>query len=168
MKKDFVTVTPDSVGPGTEDVTITCDPNFGAARSTSVTFSGEGGCYCTILITQNEALLSITKATVVTNGNDVGFNVYPPIGKPIREEITLQIENRFTGDTNIVRMVLQFSSTPTELINSNNYDIISEISLNYLSITTSVKEFNKNENRLTFTINWEDRPVNYIVLLVDK
>lgn len=42
MKKDFLTITPDS-GMGSQAVTVKASPNTGNARSTTITISGEGG-----------------------------------------------------------------------------------------------------------------------------
>lgn len=41
MKKDFLTITPDS-GMGSQEVTVRAGANYGDARSTTITISGGG------------------------------------------------------------------------------------------------------------------------------
>lgn len=44
MKKDFLTITPDSGGGGTAQVQVTADPNAQPeSRSTTLNFSSTGG-----------------------------------------------------------------------------------------------------------------------------
>lgn len=44
MKKDFLTITPESGGGGTASVSAVADPNFLAKeRSTTINFSATGG-----------------------------------------------------------------------------------------------------------------------------
>lgn len=46
MKKDFLTITPDSGGGGTAQVSVSADPNpTFSARSTTLNFSAGGGGY---------------------------------------------------------------------------------------------------------------------------
>lgn len=40
MKKDFLTITPDSGGGGTTNITVAADQNQGNARSAQITISG--------------------------------------------------------------------------------------------------------------------------------
>lgn len=40
MQKDFLTITPDSGGRGSQAVTVQASPNTGNARSTTITISG--------------------------------------------------------------------------------------------------------------------------------
>ena len=40
MQKDFITVTPDSGGGGSQAVTVKASPNTGNARSATITISG--------------------------------------------------------------------------------------------------------------------------------
>jgi hypothetical protein len=50
MKKDFLTITPDS-GGGSQEVTVKASANVGNARSTTITISG-GGITRTIDVSQ--------------------------------------------------------------------------------------------------------------------
>lgn len=52
MKKDFITVTPDS-GNGTATVTVAADQNTGNARNSSISISG-GGMTRTVKVNQQE------------------------------------------------------------------------------------------------------------------
>lgn len=40
MQKDFLTITPDSGGGGSQEVTVQAGANYGDARSTTITISG--------------------------------------------------------------------------------------------------------------------------------
>lgn len=40
MQKDFLTITPDSGGRGSQEVTVQAGANYGDARSTTITISG--------------------------------------------------------------------------------------------------------------------------------
>lgn len=42
MQKDFLTITPDSGGEGSQEVTVQAGANHGNARSTTITISGKG------------------------------------------------------------------------------------------------------------------------------
>ncbi len=42
MQKDFLTITPDSGGEGSQEVTVQAGANYGDARSTTITISGGG------------------------------------------------------------------------------------------------------------------------------
>lgn len=42
MQKDFLTITPDSGGGGSQKVTVQAGANYGDARSTTITISGGG------------------------------------------------------------------------------------------------------------------------------
>lgn len=42
MQKDFLTITPDSGGGGSQEVTVKASANTGNARSTTITISGGG------------------------------------------------------------------------------------------------------------------------------
>lgn len=42
MQKDFLTITPDSGEGGSQEVTVQAGANYGDARSTTITISGEG------------------------------------------------------------------------------------------------------------------------------
>ena len=42
MKKDFLTITPDSGGGGTTNITVAAAQNQGDARSAQITISGGG------------------------------------------------------------------------------------------------------------------------------
>lgn len=49
MQKDFLTITPDSGGGGSQEVTVQAGANYGDARSTTITISGGGyrsNCRC--------------------------------------------------------------------------------------------------------------------------
>lgn len=56
MKKDFLTITPDS-GGGTTDITVAADQNQGNARSAQITISG-GGIARTVSVSQSGAVIS--------------------------------------------------------------------------------------------------------------
>lgn len=43
MKKDFLTITPESGGRGTADVTVQASQNQGSSRTSTITISGGGG-----------------------------------------------------------------------------------------------------------------------------
>lgn len=42
MQKDFLTITPDNGGGGSQEVTVQAGANTGNARSTTITISGGG------------------------------------------------------------------------------------------------------------------------------
>lgn len=56
MKKDFLTITPDS-GGGTTNITVAADQNQGNARSAQITISG-GGIARTVSVSQSGAVIS--------------------------------------------------------------------------------------------------------------
>ena len=60
MQKDFLTITPDSGGEGSQAVTVKASPNTGNARSTTITISG-GGITRTIDVIQAQGRFTASK-----------------------------------------------------------------------------------------------------------
>ena len=60
MKKDFLTITPDSGGGGTTDVTVQASQNSGNSRTSTITISG-GGITRTINVSQTAARRTVTE-----------------------------------------------------------------------------------------------------------
>lgn len=70
MKKDFLTITPDS-GGGSQAVTVKASPNTGNARSTTITISG-GGITRTIDVIQAQGRFTASKTGSIQFYNNTG------------------------------------------------------------------------------------------------
>lgn len=70
MKKDFLTITPDS-GRGSQAVTVKASPNTGNARSTTITISG-GGITRTIDVIQAQGRFTASKTGSIQFYNNTG------------------------------------------------------------------------------------------------
>lgn len=70
MKKDFLTITPDS-GEGSQAVTVKASPNTGNARSTTITISG-GGITRTIDVIQAQGRFTASKTGSIQFYNNTG------------------------------------------------------------------------------------------------
>lgn len=70
MKKDFLTITPDS-GGGSQAVTVKASPNTGNARSTTITISG-GGITRTIDVIQARGRFTASKTGSIQFYNNTG------------------------------------------------------------------------------------------------
>lgn len=74
MQKDFLTITPDSGGGGSQEVTVQVGANYGDARSTTITISG-GGIARTVTVNQrkmetvylNSIFVNETQGLIVMN-----------------------------------------------------------------------------------------------------
>ena len=71
MKKDFLTITPDSGGGGSQAVTVKASPNTGNARSTTITISG-GGITRTIDVIQAQGRFTASKTGSIQFYNNTG------------------------------------------------------------------------------------------------
>lgn len=67
MKKDFLTITPDS-GGGSQEVTVQAGANYGDARSTTITISG-GGIARTIDVSQAQGRFTASKTGSIQFNN---------------------------------------------------------------------------------------------------
>lgn len=70
MKKDFLTITPDS-GGGSQEVTVQAEANYGNARSTTITISG-GGIARTIDVSQDQGIFTASKTGSIQFYNYTG------------------------------------------------------------------------------------------------
>lgn len=70
MKKDFLTITPDS-GEGSQEVTVRAGANYGDARSTTITISG-GGIARTIDVSQARGRFTASKTGSIQFYNNTG------------------------------------------------------------------------------------------------
>lgn len=71
MKKDFLTITPDSGGGGSQAVTVKASPNTGNSRSTTITISG-GGITRTIDVIQAQGRFTASKTGSIQFYNNTG------------------------------------------------------------------------------------------------
>lgn len=68
MQKDFLTITPDSGGGGSQEVTVRAGANYGDARSTTITISG-GGMTRTIEVSQAQGRFTASKTGSIQFNN---------------------------------------------------------------------------------------------------
>lgn len=68
MQKDFLTITPDSGGGGSQEVTVQAGANYGDARSTTITISG-GGIARTIDVSQAQGRFTASKTGSIQFNN---------------------------------------------------------------------------------------------------
>lgn len=91
MKKDFLTITPDS-GRGSQAVTVKASPNTGNARSTTITISG-GGITRTIDVIQAQGRFTASKTGSIQFYNNTGD--YIAISRLYLRLIDSNNENRY-------------------------------------------------------------------------